>query len=62
MTPTRPQRGMTATHSQAEPRKSRNTNGAGITMVRAAAGRRPQAARARKSGATSATAAVRHGA
>ena len=62
MTSTRPQCDTAVTHCQATDRRSRITNGAGITMVGAAAGRHPRAARAGISGTTSATAAVRYGA
>ncbi|MDO8308961.1 MAG: hypothetical protein Q7V58_11460 [Actinomycetota bacterium] len=58
MTTTPPQRDTTSTHGQATNRKSRNTNGAGITMVRAAAGPHRLAARTRISGAGSAAAVV----
>lgn len=46
MTSTRPQRDATMNRRQATSRTSRITNGAGITMVRAVAGRRCRAARA----------------
>ncbi|MDQ5974826.1 MAG: hypothetical protein QG661_2035 [Actinomycetota bacterium] len=62
MTTTRTRRDTTASPNPIRSRTSRNTNRAGITMVGAAAGRHPRAVRAHISGASSATAAVRHGA
>ena len=62
MTTTRAQRDTTSTHCQATNRKSRNTNGAGITMVGAAAGRHQGPARAPISGAGSSPGVAPHGA
>lgn len=62
MTTTRTELDTTANRNPITNRRSRNTNRAGITMVRAAAGRHTRTARAGISGAGSATAVVRHGA